>query len=726
MAEATIQGVVNELMDVNKVLHSAADMHLEALFNIERAVTAVDTKVGLLLEAPAIQDTLKQFSEDIVKGITGSFDAALAYQMKQDRQEEREEKGEVPTPNKKKGFGESVKSSFKAGLERGPSGSKALKGITSTIKDFAEMAGEFAATAVIIREFNAKGGIKKLVMAPLRGLMNLFSNLGSRLFIWLSGFQNMKFFEVLKNMTKSLSKLAIPLTLVIGTIGGIIEAFNYFNDAGEGVQSKFMAAIEGFVAGFLSTLLSPIDWIVNGIGDFFGIEWMQKLSLVEGVKLAVEIFFNVLEDMGQMFGELYESIAASAFGQGLKSIWESISSAFDSVMQGLVDAYNAVAQYVPGLPMIGEDTREKGKTSEDYKMEKKDAREAIRGARDSGLYDRNIFGTSDIDRSMVKDAPTNQLIGILNEGDLSDEDHMFVYEEVQRREKRTTTTTQKVGEKRGMDLGTTDTSMKADGKRGRTIETSSSTEKKVGDIVVEKDGKPVELTKKEADQVAAISAMSESMGNEGYDVSRNAVVEAPASPSVVNNTTNNSSVLQEVTVPKRAAKTNPSKGTIKTAMSREPEKKKTGYELSLDNPNVMVMPSSGKFRATNPDMPLDSGTRFFDTYEEAAEWAGTGSSDPFKSAANDQGASGLFAPGSNSGNKISGAQGAAAQSGELQSRQNDLSTAQAQQQQAASNVAVVDNSQQQSVVNNNTTSGVNPSPFDKSDRTHKRGSYRGT
>lgn len=721
MAEATIQGVVNELMDVNKVLHSAADMHLEALFNIERAVTAVDTKVGLLLEAPAIQDTLKQFSEDIVKGITGSFDAALAYQKKQDRQEEREEKGKVQG-GEQGSFGERVKSSFKSGLESGPIGSKALGGLSNTILSLVDTLGEIAATVIVAKQFI---GNKDNLLKPFKALGNFFSNLGSRIFIWLSGFRNMQFFEVLKNMTKALSKLAIPLTLVIGTIGGIIEAFNYFNDAGEGIQSKFMAAIEGFVAGFLSTLLSPIDWIVNGIGDFFGIEWMQKLSLVEDVKLGVEVFFNLLEDMGQMFGELYESIAASAFGQGLKSIWESISSAFDSVMQGLVDAYNAVAQYVPGLPMIGEDTREKGKTSEDYKMEKKEAREAVRGARDSGLYDRNIFGTSDIDRSMVKDAPTNQLIGILNEGDLSDEDHMFVYEEVQRREKRTTTTTQKVGEKRGMDLGTTDTSMKADGKRGRTIETSSSTEKKVGGITVEKDGKPVELSQKEADQVAAISAMAESMGNEGYDVSRNEVsTPTPTLNEVTVPTrekkTGMSGVLQEVTVTAK-----PKKNAVAKAMKRKP---------AGEGPNEYVTkdPVTGKWRAYAPNLAAvgKPHVKLFDDVKAANEYTKSVDPEHEKMMADELAAFdaefGLTAPEADSGNKISGAQSAAAQSGELEARQNDLSTAQAQQQQAASNVAVVDNSQQQSVVNNNTTSGVNPSPFDKSDRTHKRGSYRGT
>lgn len=642
--EATIQGVVSELQVINQLIHDTTDLHLEGLIAIETAAKAIDLKVGRMLEQPAIQESLEKFSQDIVEGITGSFDAALEYQKQRDKEQDREEKGEIQG-GEKKGFGESVKDSFKAGLKSGPKMPKALGGLASTITDAAELAGNLGAAI-----YGAKTilGDKDKLLKPFRALGAFFSSLGSRIFIFLSGFRNFQFFESLKSLTKTLGKFVLPITAVIGTIEGIIEAFNYFNQAGEGVQSKFMAGIEGFFAGFIGTLLSPIDWIVNGIGDFFGIEWMQKLSLVEDMKLGVEVFFNLLEDMGQLFGELYDSVAESAFGQALKDIWGKITGAFDSFLQGMVDAYNKIAKYIPGLPMIGEDTREKGPTSEDFKMEKKEAREAIRAARDSGLYDRNIIGTSEIDREMVKDAPTNQLWGILNEGDLSDDDHMFVYDEIQSREKRK-------------------------------------------------------------------AAFDTKMGTSNV---------APPTPEVVNNTTNTSSVLQEVTVPTREAK------TIPAAMSREPKVEKTGYELAQENPNVMVMPSSGKFRATNPEMPLETGTKFFDTYEEAAAWA---SKDPTKRGM-EIGGPDVVQKGTVDGTAVlsgkptvtGGLETNAAQSAELEARSNDLATTQAQNTtNNAAPVVVADNSQQQSIVQNNVTSGVNPSPFDKSDRTHRRGAYRG-
>ena len=45
---------------------------------------------------------------------------------------------------------------------------------------------------------------------------------------------------------------------------------------------------------------------------------------------------------------------------------------------------------------------------------------------------------------MVADAPTEQLKVILNEGDLSDDDHMFVYEEYKKRESRTSNTAKEI------------------------------------------------------------------------------------------------------------------------------------------------------------------------------------------------------------------------------------------------------------------------------------------
>ena len=348
--EATIQGVVSELQVINQLIHDTTDLHLEGLIAIESVATAIDTKVARMLEQPAIQESLEKFSQDIVEGITGSFDAALEYQQQRDKEQDREEKGEVQV-DKKKGFGEGIKDSFKAGLESGPKTPKVLSGIPSFIKDFAELAGEIAAAGVLISEFRKRFVLKDVLLAPFRLLQKFFAGIGQRIFTFLSGFQS------LGEVFKAMGKLAIPLTLIIGTIGGIIEAFNYFNEAGDGIQSKFMAALEGFVSGFLGTLLSPIDWIVNGIGDFFGIEWMQKLQIVEEMKYAVEIFFNLFEDFGQSLMETYDRLAASPVGQSFKQLWEDIMSAIDSMMESLKDAYNAIAKYVPGLPMIGEDTR---------------------------------------------------------------------------------------------------------------------------------------------------------------------------------------------------------------------------------------------------------------------------------------------------------------------------------------------------------------------------------
>jgi hypothetical protein len=643
--EATIQGVVSELQVINQLIHDTTDMHLEALIGIESVASAIDVKVGRMLEQPAIQESLEKFSQDIVEGITGSFDAALEYQKQQDKERDREEKGEVQS-GKKKGFGESVKDSFQSGLKRGPSGSKALSGLGNTIKELIETAGEIAATMIVAKQFL---GNKDTYLKPFRAIGNFFSNLGSRIFTFLSGFRNMQFFEVLKNMVKSLSKLAIPLTLVIGTIGGLIEAFNYFNEAGDGMQSKFMAALEGFFAGFLGTLLAPLDWIMHAIGDFFGIEWMQKLSIVEEAKYAVEVFFNLFEDFGQSLKETYDMLAASPVGQSFKQLWEDITGAIDKMMSALKAVYNKIAKYVPGLPMIGEDTREQGKTAADYTMDRKEQRENVKAARNSGLYDSNIYGDSEINKEMIKEAPTSQLISIVKDDDLSPEDEKMVLQEIASREKRK-------------------------------------------------------------------AALDTQMG---------ATVEAPATPEVVNDAST-SSVLQEISVPTREAK------TIPAAMSREPKVAKTGYELAQENPNVMVMPSSGKFRATNPEMPLETGTKFFDTYAEAAEWA---SKDPSKRGM-EIGGPDVVQQGTVDGTAVlsgkptvaGGLEGNAAQSAELESRQNDLADQLATNiaNDNASNVVVADNSQQQSIVQNNVTSGVNPGPFDRSDRTHRRGAYRGT
>ena len=342
-----------------------------------------------------------------------------------------------------------------------------------------------AASALGISIGTSLKNVKALgIGAKFTNLGKWFSTLGTRLFAFASSFSNMGFMEGLGNLFRGFARMMPPVLAVLGTIEGIIEGLDFFNKAGEGVQSRIMAAIEGFVGGFIGVLLSPLDFIINGIGDFFGIEWMQKLSLVEDMKLGVEVFFNLLEDLGQMFGDMYDDIMASAFVTGLRDIWGKITDAFDGFLDSLIETYNKIAKYVPGLPMIGEDTREKGPTSEDFKQEKKEAREAGRAARDSGLYDRNIIGESTIDEGKLQDAPIEQLKVILNEDDLSEEQYKLVFEEYKKRletqvetrkmAKRleSTDTSGKAGDKRGMTIGDSPaapTERKANGKLGMTI-----------------------------------------------------------------------------------------------------------------------------------------------------------------------------------------------------------------------------------------------------------------
>ena len=96
--EATIQGVVNELIDVNKALWSTADLHLEVLSGIEGAVISIDSKIGRMLEQPAIQKSLQKMSDNIVQGITDAVDRINDANKFEALQQSRDEAGEVTPP----------------------------------------------------------------------------------------------------------------------------------------------------------------------------------------------------------------------------------------------------------------------------------------------------------------------------------------------------------------------------------------------------------------------------------------------------------------------------------------------------------------------------------------------------------------------------------------------------------------------------------------------------
>ena len=429
---ATIEKVAEELRTLNGITDLSSELMLQGF---------ADLNVGndkVVEELVAIKEVLNSFMNNVPETIVTGFDTILSnntealidFEEKKELLRLREESGKTEEPEKvgKSGKGTFAKA-FKQGKEEDLGDMFGLKAFQSTL---GSTLGNLAQLGIIWQTFGKN--LLKSSRAFVTGLdvKGLFKNV----IPMLRG--------ALSTLAASISTLARLFVPIVGTINGLIEAFSFFQNEGGGLGSKLMAGIEGFIGGFAEIVLAPIDFVMNAIGDFFGIEFLQRFSAVEEFKFMVELLFNAFEDFGQSLKETFDRMAKSPIGQGLKEMWDTVSSAVDGFKQSLIDFYNGIAKYVPGLSMIGEDTREKGPTSEDFKMERREAREAGRAARTSGLYDRNLMGDSKIDRDMVADAPTEQLKVILNEGDLSDDDHMFVYEEYKKREERASKTQKEI------------------------------------------------------------------------------------------------------------------------------------------------------------------------------------------------------------------------------------------------------------------------------------------
>ena len=719
MAEATIESVVSELMDINKVLHTTADMHLEALFNIERAVTAVDTKVGLMLEAPAIQDTLKKFSEDIVNGITGSFDAALEYQKKQDLMQGREEDAEVDDPKKKTNPLEKIKASYRKGMKEGLSMPKFMTGFLDTISDLVIVLGGLSSLWQFLKK---------------QKILNVMKNLGSYMRVF----------------GQALSRLALPITAAVAVINGLIDAFMAFTGTEGDLIAKLSSAIRAFFGGIIDVFAFIPDmikgFVSDGIraifGDNFVSDFLDDFSFGDIPKRILDVFITLIEGFAEaardVIGGLI-NIVTSTIGGFASGIVDFLEEQFPMIFSGIsliLDTISGWFEYlgelvggwVDGLRSFFNIGDEK-KDDDFLNLTNDEQRDELESARRSGLYNKNILTKSEVDPDKIAAASDKQLQAILDDDDINEASKELVENELRERLGPREIDKQMSSESNV----TTNNNNSADYFKTERVETEGAidgTAKLAGDrpgayygSVKSARGKTRgEMTRSERASVRAAGDGSARIDTPSPSTTAEAATPSPETVNEITVSTPSapkqgpSGVVNEVPTPSKATK-----GTVATAISRPAGEKPNKY--------VSVDPVSGKYRAFAPNLAATGKDAYglFDTIKEANEFTKSVDPEHEKMMAAELAAfdAEFGTSETDTAGRISGGQGAAAQSGELASRQNDLSNAQAQQQQSASNVAVVDNSSQQSVVNNNSTSGVNPGPFDRSDRTHKRGSYRG-
>ena len=251
-----------------------------------------------------------------------------------------------------------------------------------------------------------------------------------------NGENNLGFFgniiKSFKNVLKAAGRLALVGTVVLAAIEGITNAFDWFQNQEGTLGDKLLAAVEGFFVGVATVLAWPFDFIreklAAGLESIFGendvSNFLESFTIIEVLTDTLDVFFNLIEDLIQFLTPSQETL--EAFKRGL-----------DSLMTGIgvvIDALGSVAKFLGLDDLVSSVKESTDQSGGDFvTLSDTEAEEAIKSARQSKLYDKNIIGTSEIDKSKVEGATTNQLQAIINDEDISDEDRTVIINELIKR-----------------------------------------------------------------------------------------------------------------------------------------------------------------------------------------------------------------------------------------------------------------------------------------------------
>ena len=188
----------------------------------------------------------------------------------------------------------------------------------------------------------------------------------------------------------SLFVAALPFiaigVLIIGAIVGLVMAFNYMYEN-----------VEWFRNG--------IDWIAEKFWQVY--QFLADMGVFDAIKTYIGDIFSSITGIFTGVIDFVKAAMSGDFG----GMWEAVKSIFSSIK----DLFLAPFKFVKNL-ILGEDP------------------EGLDEAQESGLYDLDRIGNSEIDEDKVKGAPMKHLKAIVAHDDLSEDDMALIKEEIARQE----------------------------------------------------------------------------------------------------------------------------------------------------------------------------------------------------------------------------------------------------------------------------------------------------
>ena len=178
-----------------------------------------------------------------------------------------------------------------------------------------------------------------------------------------------------------------------------------------GIGLLIVAAIVGLIMAFMY-MYENVEWFREGIDYLADKFWEVYQFLADaGVFETIKQYFTDIKDaLFGIFGGVVDFINAAMEGD-----FSGMFDAIKDIWSSLKDLFLAPFKYVKNL-IMGQDP------------------EGLEEAQESGLYDLDRIGNSEINEDKVKGAPMGQLKAIVAHDDLNEEDMALIKEEIARQE----------------------------------------------------------------------------------------------------------------------------------------------------------------------------------------------------------------------------------------------------------------------------------------------------
>jgi hypothetical protein len=241
----------------------------------------------------------------------------------------------------------------------------------------------------------------------------------------------------------TMTAVIIPLIPVIlgvaaaigAVVYGLMQAFSYFNANEGSFGDKLLAGIEGFFQGMLKVVTLPFDFLKDGLswlatailgeGNFIS-DFLDSFTIFDSLSAILSDYFSLIGDIIDIFVDIGETV-----GGYVMKVWED----FEPARKGMAAMFDGIGAFIDWIIDIGataakflgisfpESTEPEAPAIE---LDQKQQNAAEKGAKDSGLYEKNIIGKSVVDEGMLAGASAEQLQAIVNDEDISDDQMKLV------------------------------------------------------------------------------------------------------------------------------------------------------------------------------------------------------------------------------------------------------------------------------------------------------------